>query len=182
MSVDPIPVTPPPETTLTREEQAAIRGYLFKLVTPSAIVLALITFLLGYSIKDVAQSKAEATATIRIADALAQANVARDNAKTMADDVEKIRGRLDTASKIALSKSDELVAQVTASLLANKQFSADMQQSLASGYAKLDQQYYVTSGLTGLNLDVLYAKKEVGAPVGQATATPSQTWKLSQVK
>ena len=182
MNITTNSLTPTADPQLPAESTAAIRAYLFKLIAPVGLGLSVVTFLLGYFIKDIAVSKAEAQTAIKFAEALAQANVALGTAKSATEAAEKIRDRLATASSIALSKSDELVSNVSASLLANKQFSAELVQSLGSGYARLDQAYYVTSGLSGLNLDVLYAKKEVGAPVGQAAATPSQTWKISSVK
>lgn len=124
------------EPKLTHEAKEAIRSYLLTLVTPPALILSLITFLVGYSIKDVAATKAELEVMERAMDALAQATRARDIAKDAADYAEKLGDRLDTASRLSLSKADDLVSQLTESLLKNPSFKNDIERRLASDYAR----------------------------------------------
>ena len=51
-----------PEPELTREAKEAIRGYILKLVVPSGTILAVVSFGLGFLIKDVARKDAYSTA------------------------------------------------------------------------------------------------------------------------
>lgn len=80
---------------------------------------------------------------------------------------------------MALAKSDELVGDLTVSLVKYPSFTDKVMQTLAANYVRLDQFYYLTSNISGLNLDVLYGNKAIGAPVGQGTPHPSQTWKIT---
>lgn len=127
-------------------------------------------------------------------DEVIKANTAAQAASLEA---QTIRNSLRTLQ--SLQQSENMVAGVAQDLLARADFKKSLIDSvvtdlktidekisqvgrtLATNYVRLDQFYYVTSIVSGLNLDVLYGKKDIGAPVGQAAPNPGQAWKITNI-
>ena len=188
-----------PETDykLVPEAKEAIRGYLVSLVALPAAVLTVAMFFLGFLIRDLASGKAEVQANVRIQPAIESAigarfaaERAREEAEKMTVDIKKrlaeisdVQEKVKLAQKIAESAGDteKIVLAVAASLSEQAKFKEAVAASLTGKYVEIDKYYYIQSKVSDLNLDVLYASKAVGAPVGQAVPNPIQAWRIRGV-
>jgi hypothetical protein len=123
------------EAELTQESKAAIRGYLLKLVTAPAIVLSILSFMLGLSIREGATGQALTKAleqvTPKIQDATATAAAAAASAEQTKIAAAKTMGELQQMKTLqdALQNKDSLVADLTPII------KGDLQKALGSGQA-----------------------------------------------
>jgi len=120
---------PENECELTCKSKEAIRGYLLRLFTLPAIAVSVLSFLLGFAIREGAAGRALAdaikdvlpqiTATAQAAsDASASAERAKISAQATLSDAEQLASRLKRLDELqrALQESEKLVTTLAATL------------------------------------------------------------------
>jgi hypothetical protein len=123
------------EPELTLESKAAIRTYLLKLVTLPALILSILSFMLGFSIREGATSRALTQALDKIWPEIEKATQAAAAATTSAEQtkIEAARTKEDLqqtkALQDALQKKDTIIAELAPII------KGDLQKTLESGDA-----------------------------------------------
>jgi Ricin-type beta-trefoil lectin domain-like len=94
------------EPELTREAKEAIRAYIIKIVALPGALATVVSFLLGYGIKDIAAKNAELNASQRLENAIASALAKSQGAEEKLKQAEDIGKRIKNLQPLAQALSD----------------------------------------------------------------------------
>jgi hypothetical protein len=165
------PNTPPSESTLSHEARQAIRDYLLKLMALPAIVVALLSFVLGYFINQGAQlagiSKAldvvqtilpklnESANSAAVASEKSKLNAANaeESVKKASADVEVLEKGLKDLDQLraALKDKDQLSAEITRQVLDDQKFKDQLSEAVTKSFqAIFPQKVRIYAGTTGV--------------------------------
>jgi len=95
------------EPELTREAKEAIRGYLLKMITLPGIFVTLLSFVIGYGIRDIAARGAELQASQQLSAAIANALAKSQAAEEKLKQAENVAARIQNLEELAKTFSSQ---------------------------------------------------------------------------
>jgi len=111
------------EPELTCEAREAVRSYMMKLVAIPGVFAAILSFLLGYGIRDIAARSAELQASQQLSNAIASALAKSQSAEEKLKEAEALTAKIKNIEALttALSETDVLRKTLAEQLKADGQ-------------------------------------------------------------